>query len=691
MSSSLATREVFWNISYSGRLVFYAMAILGMAVFGYGVWRHVRKVLSAKPVEVSWAQVRQGIWRKFGEIALNTDVARRNLLAGFMHRLTMWGFVTLFVGTLIISVEYDVFQGLLGRPHGFWRGSFFLAYEFVLDTMGVLFLVGLLAALARRYGLRPQHLTRNRLDLLLPVWLLAIGLTGFVVEGLRLAAMDGELGYSPRWSPVGLFLSRFWGSAGRAEIRWWHGNLWLLHAALSLGWIAALPYSRKVLHILSAPVNVLLSDLRWNGRPPLLDVETAFEKELPLGVNHIRDLTRKDILDLLSCTECGRCEANCPAHISGKLLSPRQIILGLRDQADEETPLAGHAKEKRQIMGVTVSADEIWACTTCMACVEVCPVSIDPLSKILELRRNEVMIQDRYPDTLADVFNGIDKRGNPWNQHPSSRRQWAKDLPVRSMAEVNEAGETVEYLLWIGCAAAFDPRNQKIARSLVKILHTAGVSFAVLGEEESCTGDPARRIGHEYLYQTQARHNVETLQMYGVSKILTLCPHCFNSLGREYGDLGGHYTVVHHTQLIYDLIESGRLKLTRRVEALASYHDSCYLGRYNGIYDVPRDILKKIPGLELVEMRRSRATGMCCGSGGGLMWVEEVPGKRVNEKRVDQIQEALTSSPGRAASRLVATACPFCMTMLEDGLAARRSDVQDRDIAEIVAQAIGKG
>jgi Fe-S oxidoreductase len=249
----------------------------------------------------------------------------------------------------------------------------------------------------------------------------------------------------------------------------------------------------------------------------------------------------------------------------------------------------------------------------------------------------------------------------------------------------------VEYLLWIGCAAAFDPRNQKIARSLVKILHTAGISFAVLGEEESCTGDPARRVGHEYLYQTQARQNVETLQMYGVGKILTLCPHCFNSLGREYSDLGGHYRVVHHTQLIYDLIESGRLKLTRRVEAVASYHDSCYLGRYNGIYDAPRDILKKIPGLELVEMKRRRATGMCCGSGGGLMWVEEDPGKRINEKRVDQIQEALVSGPRRAASRLVASACPFCMTMLEDGLAARRSDVQDRDIAELVAEAIGEG
>ena len=690
MSSGLATREVFWNVSHSGRLIFYLMTILSMAALGYGVWRHIRKVLRAKPVDVSWTQVRQGIWRKVGEIVLNTAVARRNPLAGLMHLLIMWGFLTLFVGTLIVALEYDLFQGLLGRRHGFWVGSFFLAYELVLDSMGALFLVGLIAALLRRYGLRTPHLTWKPLDLLLPVWLLVIGLTGFLVEGARLAATGAELGYSPFWSPVGQFCAQLWQGAGPVNVRLWHRSLWLFHAALSLGWLAALPYSRKVVHILSAPVNVLLADLRPKGRLALLDVESAFENELPLGVGQIQDLTRKDMLDLLSCTECGRCDANCPAHMSGKLLSPRQIIVKLRDQADEETPLARHAKEKRQIMGATVSAEEIWACTTCMACVEVCPVSIDPLSKILELRRNEVMIQDRYPDTFADAFSGIDKRGNPWNQHSSSRLEWANGLSVSGIAEVKAAGGTVEYLLWVGCSAAFDPRNQKIARSLVKILQTAGVSFAVLGEEESCTGDPARRIGHEYLYQTQARQNVGTLQTYAVRKILTLCPHCFNCLGREYGDLGGHYTVVHHTQLIHDLIESGRVKLARKVEAVASYHDSCYLGRHNGIYDAPRKILEKIPGLELVEMNRSRATGMCCGSGGGLMWVEEEQGKRVNERRVDQIQEALASAPGRAGSRLVASACPFCMTMLEDGLAARKADVQDKDIAELVADAIGE-
>lgn len=689
MPSDVVTREIFWNVSSTGRLVFYALALVTVIAFGYGVLRHAGKLIRAKPTDVSWAQIRAGAWQRALEILLNSSIARRNPLAGWMHRSIMWGFITLFIGTLIVAVEYDLFQTLLGRRHGFWIGRFFLAYELALDSMGILFLVGLAAALVRRYAFQQPHLTWKLLDLVLPVWLFVIGFTGFVVEGMRLAATGAHLGYSPYWSPGGLFLSQLWQGADPATVRLWHGYTWLFHAALSLGWIAAFPYSPKVVHMLSAAINVLLRDLRLKGRLTAVDVESAFENEQPLGLGQIQDLTRKDVLDLLSCTECGRCEASCPAHSSGKLLSPREIIIKLRDQVDEETPLFGRVKEKRQIMGATVTPEEIWACTTCMACVEICPVYIDPLAKILDLRRNEVMIQDRYPDTFGDVFNGFTKRGNPWNQHSSSRLEWARGLSIRTMAAVKEAGETVDYLLWVGCSAAFDPRNQNIARSLVRILQKAGVSFAVLGEEESCTGDPARRIGHEFLYQIQARQNVETLQNYVFRKVLTLCPHCFNCLGKEYPDFGGNYTVVHHTQLVHELLESGMLKLSQRIEAVVSYHDSCYLGRHNGIFEAPREILKKIHGLELVEMKQNRENGMCCGSGGGLMWIEEEPGKRVNARRVDQIEEAIASAGGAAGRAVVASACPFCMTMLEDGLGAKKAQVQGKDIAELVAEAMG--
>lgn len=669
MRAEIVTREVFWNIAPAGRVMFYVMAIVAVAAFGYGVWRQIARVMRAEPVDVSWAEVRAGAWRNLVSLLLNRTIARRSSLTGWMHRLIMWGFLTLFIGTLIVALEYDVFQVLLGRRPGFWFGEFFLVFELVLDSMGALFLAGLTIALWRWSGMR--HMT---------LWLLAIGITGFAAEGMRLAAMGADLAYSPYWSPVGHIFAAPWRGAGVETIRWCHAALWMIHAAASLGWVAALPYSPRVVHILSAGVNVLLGGLRSQGRLKTVDVEAAFENDQPLGLGHAADLTRKDVLDLISCTECGRCEANCPAHGSGKLLSPRAIITKLRDIPAGET---------RPILGNAITAEEIWACTTCMACVEVCPVSIDPLSKILEVRRNEVMVQDRYPETFGDVFNGFTRRGNPWNQHSSARLEWARGLEVKTMAEAAAAGEAVEYLFWVGCSAAFDPRNQKIARSMVMILNGAGVSFAVLGEEESCTGDPARRIGHEYLFQTQARQNVETLRDYAVRKILTLCPHCFNCIGKEYPDFGGHYTVVHHTQLIHELLESGRIRLPGRIDAVAAYHDSCYLGRHNGIYDSPREILRKIPGLRLVEMTRSRETGMCCGSGGGLMWVEEEPGKRVNEKRVRQVQEALATDSGESGKRLVASGCPFCMTMLEDGLASGKADVQDRDIAELVAEAMG--
>jgi Fe-S oxidoreductase len=606
-----------------------------------------------------------------------------------MHLFIMWGFISLFIGTAIVSIEYDIFQKLLRRNHGFWFGPFFLGYELVLDTMGALFLIGLLAALLRRYVLKRPQLTWKPLDLLLPCWLLLIGLTGFVVEGMRLAVTAGELSYSPDWSPVGLLFSWLWQSVDPSTVRAWHRCAWWFHGALSLGWVAALPYAPKVLHILTAGMNVLLRDLRPQGRLAPVDVEAAFENNLPLGFGTIADLTRKDLLDLASCTECGRCEMSCPAHLSGKPLSPRQIVIKLRDQADRETPFLGRAEERRRIMDGTIRPEELWACTTCMACVEACPVYIDPLGKILELRRNEVMIQDRYPETFADVFTGTQKRGNPWNQHPSSRLEWAKDLPVRTMAQVKEAGEAVEYLLWVGCSAAFDPRNQRIVGSLVRILNKAGVSFAVLGDEEGCTGDPSRRMGHEYLFQSQARMNVEVLQNYTFQRILTPCPHCFNCLGKEYSDFGGNYPVVHHTQFIHELLERGELQLSATLHGVVTYHDSCYLGRHNRVFDAPREVLKRIPGLEIVEMKQNREDGMCCGAGGGLMWIEEEPGKRVNERRVDQVQEAIGSVSASGRAGIVASACPFCMTMMEDGLASRKVGVQDKDIAELVAEAMG--
>lgn len=694
----METRKIFWNISPLGELVFYLLTIIALAIFAYGIYRHVKRILQGKRVSFTVRPLWTKLSAALANLAANKTIVRHDPPAGVMHFLIMWGFIVLFIGTVIVTIEYDLFQKILGQKHGFWFGSFFLGYELILDTLGVLFLVGLVWALIRRYGLKPPQLTWKPLDLALPLWLLVIGITGFLVEGLRLAATAHELGYDPRWSWAGFLVSQTVQGLSVEALRSWHLALWWIHGFLALGWIAYLPYAPKVMHILTAGVNLFFQEMRPRGRLEVLDVEGAFERNEVLGFQTLKDLTRKDFLDLASCTECGRCEANCPAHLSGKILSPREIILELRTHAHEEFPAFGKPKEHKQIIGYSIQPEEIWACTTCMACVEVCPVYIDPLNKILELRRNEVMIQDKYPEGFTEVFKGMDGRGNPWDMPPSERLAWMKGLnvPVISAIAAANPKSEFEYLFFVGCAASFDPRTQKIARSVVKILQHAQIKFAVLGEEEGCTGDPARRIGHEYIFQLLAKQNIETFKNYNVQKILTICPHCLNTLKNEYPALGVQYEVVHHTQLIEQLLRDGRLKLTKEIPATITYHDSCYLGRYNRIFAAPRNILQKIPGVKLVEMERRRERGMCCGAGGGLMWLEEEPGKRVNELRVQQAQAALdghlrqpAASAGTQARRsLVASACPFCMIMLEDGIKAKNAEFENRDIAELVAEAL---
>jgi Fe-S oxidoreductase len=433
----------------------------------------------------------------------------------------------------------------------------------------------------------------------------------------------------------------------------------------------------------------MFKDLRSEGRLAKLDVEGAFEREESLGLERISDLSQKDLLDLQSCTECGQCELNCPAHNAGKSLSPRSIILDLQAQLKEEQPLFAAKMEGKPVVGNAVLTEDLWACTTCKACVEACPVYIDPLSKILEARRSEVMMQDRFPQPFEDVFNGVEMRGNPWNEHPTSRMQWAKGLDVRTMAEVHEAGEEVDYLFWVGCSATFDPRNQKIARSLVKIMNVCSVSFAVLGEEERCTGDFVRRIGNEYLFQMQAERNVKTLNKYAFKKILAVCPHCMNSLSKEHSEFGGAYEVLHHSELIEMLVKEKRINPQKITERNITFHDPCYLGRHNGIYDAPRQVLKAI-GNAVMEMKNSRSKSSCCGAGGGRMWVEDTPDERVNDRRVDEALQTLScgeTSAGRGG--VIASSCPFCMTMMEDALGSKETDVVNKDIAELVAETMG--
>jgi Fe-S oxidoreductase/nitrate reductase gamma subunit len=683
----MATREILWNISGAGEVALYTLAAITLGVLGWGIYKHVRRILNGQPVTFPTPAQAGRLGRALLTVLSNRTVLNRHKLGGGMHLLIMWGFIVLFIGTTIVGIEYDLFHKIMGMEHFMLQGWFFLGFEFITDLFGVLLVGGLVIALIRRYVLNRRQLKRQSVDWILPVLLLLIGVTGFVVEGFRLAANAADLGYAPGWSPVGALFSGLINGAGTDSLEIAHVIFWWIHVLLALAAIAVLPFVPKAMHLVAAGANIFFEDLRSKGRLAKLDVEGAFERDENLGYETLPDLTRKDLLDVVSCTECGRCEMNCPANISGKSLSPREIVLGLRRQLNTENPIAGAPGEASRILDAEISPDDIQYCTTCMACVESCPVLIDPLAKILEIRRNEVMIHDRFPDTYADVLMGMEKRGNPWNEHPTARMEWAKGLDVPIMADVAEEGKGVEYLFWVGCSAAYDPRNTKIAQSMIKILQAAGINFAVLGEEERCTGDPARRMGQEYLFSIQAEMNVELLADYKFDHILTICAHCYNSFVKDYPDFGGEYSVIHHTQMISDLIKDGRLSLINSVDAIATFHDSCYLGRHNRIFDAPRDILAEIPGLQTVEMERNKEMGMCCGGGGGLSWFEEDTDKRVNDQRVEQAAQAVEKT-GNDKPSMIVTSCPFCLTMIEDGLAATETTIVDRDIAELVAESI---
>jgi len=452
---------------------------------------------------------------------------------------------------------------------------------------------------------------------------------------------------------------------------------WWAHLVGVAAFAAYLPQS-KHLHIVTTLPNVYFRSQRPRGA---LDLVEGIEERETFGAGSVRDLSWKQLLDGYTCTECGRCSDQCPALATGKPLDPQKIVLDIRDQllreggrlvgdgADRGTPPARFVPTK---------TEELWACTTCAACVEACPVTIEHIDKIVDMRRWLAMNEGDVPAEAQRSLTNIERAGNPWGQAPDTRAEWAAGLGVPTFAEQPDA----EYLYFVGCAASFDRRNQKVAQALVRILRAAGVSFAILGTEETCNGDPARRIGNEYLWQTQARRNIETFAKHGVKKVIASCPHCFNTIANEYPQLGGRYEVVHALQLVECLVAEGKIRMDVGATEKVAYHDPCYLGRHNGIYDAPRAVLDAVPGTERVEIEpHHRERGFCCGAGGGRMWMEEKVGQRVNHRRVDQLL-ALESGATKVAS-----GCPFCLIMLDEGVGAKgvQDQVKPVDVLELVA------
>jgi Fe-S oxidoreductase/nitrate reductase gamma subunit len=628
----------------------------------------------------------------------------RDWQAGLMHAGIFWGFVLLTVGTANI-VTGGLIEALVSWP---LDGALWAAISAMQNVVAVLVLASIAWAFWRRLVTRPPRLTYN-LDALLILGMIGgVVLTELLAEVFEFAAHGDEPGAfvsTALAGPVRAALSPGAIDAGFAAF-WW------AHMVLVAAFLVYLPFS-KHLHIATSFPNIWYRKLAPRGELPAADLE---DETATFGVKTLADLGWKDLLDGFTCTECGRCQQACPAWQTGKPLNPKTFIMGLRDmsvEAEHGLNLIPNSPIVRETYGMddglaatavakpivddAIPYEAVWDCVTCGACVEACPVLIEHVDKIVGLRRNLVLEESRFPQELTGAFRGMEGQGNPWGQPASARVDWTRGLPfpVPTVAEVAAAGELdrLDVLYWVGCAAAFDERNKRVARAFATCLDAAGVRFAILGQEESCTGDPARRMGNEYVWQILASGNVETLNRYGMGErtIVTACPHCFNTIANEYGQLGGSFRVVHHSVFLSQLLADGRLRVVDGDGAnggrSVTVHDSCYLARYNGVVAAPRDVLGSVPGIEIREMDASGRQTFCCGAGGGRMWMEETRGTRINAERTRQALATGAST--------VATACPFCVVMLRDGLsdaaasgAADAGNVAARDVAEVLAESL---
>ncbi len=584
---------------------------------------------------------------------------------GVGHALIFWGFLVITYGSADLLLA-----GLFGRHLPLTETGL---YAWTIDIFAVAVLAAVIVAVVRRAVVRPPRMH------IAPEGYVILGLISFlmltllVFESAGIAAGQLETGVTP--PPLAGFLKDVYAGDSSAAL---FAGAWWAHVVTILAFAVYLPRT-KHLHIVTTLPNVYFRSSRPRGALQLID---DIENKETFGAANIRDFSWKQLLDGYTCTECGRCSDNCPALATGKTLDPQKIVLDIRDQLLREGPkLLGDAKAETTAPAhwVETKPDELWACTTCAACVEACPVTIEHIDKIVDMRRSLTLMEGAAPPEAQRAMTNIERAGNPWGEPRETRGDWAQGLEIPTFAEKPDA----EYLYFVGCAASYDRRNQRVARALAAILKSAGVSFAILGAAETCNGDPARRMGNEYLFQLQAQQNIETLNAAAVKKVITSCPHCFNTIANEYPQLGGNYEVVHALPLVKKLLDEKKITMTDGAAAeIVAYHDPCYLGRHNGIYDAPRDVLDAVPGVTRAEIApHNRERGFCCGAGGGRMWMEEKMGQRVNHRRVDQLLAT------KSGATKVASGCPYCLIMLEEGVGAKgvQESIKPVDVLELVA------
>ena len=651
-------------------------ALLAVATFFFvQIIREKIGVLTKAKTEVRWDRVPERIETMF-RIAFAQKKMFKENPAGIMHAFIFWGFLILLIRSISLMVRaYD---------GGVWEGTWSLlwfwpaldhVYTWLKDWTELVVLIMVLYAAYRRLIVRPERLTFSGSALMILGFIGGLMVTDFLYDGARIAAID-PIVQEGQHAPIGNLVAGWIGGLSAGVLQGIGVVSYWIHIIILFLFLNELPRS-KHFHVITSIPNVFFSKLEERGAiRPILDIE---EQET-FGVNSAAELTWKQILDGYTCTECGRCTVNCPAHQSGKPLSPKMLICDMRDHVKKhQDEMLGRQEpgEGAPTLIDDIGEEVIWSCTTCRSCEENCPVTINHVDKIVDFRRYLMLMEGKANPEVNTAMKNFENKSNPWGLASGERGEWCKELDVPLLSE-KEGG--AEYLLFLGCFAAYDDRNQKVAKAVIKLLQKAGVDFAIMGAEEQCCGDPSRRLGNEYLFQIQAQTNIELFNTYGVKKIITACPHCLNALMNEYPQFEGNYEVVHHTTFLMQLIRDGKLEVSGGANGeKVTFHDSCYLGRYNDIYDAPRELLGVL-GIELEEVKASRVNGLCCGAGGGLMFREEGEGERMNQARLKQLKEV---NPD-----LVASACPFCLVMLRDGVneLGWEDEVKTKDVAELLAE-----
>lgn len=658
------SREVFWNVGGGARWITYALMIITFIILIYGLKKRYSMWKIGKGASLNFTE---RLWERIGYFITN-GIFHKSILResypGWMHFFIFWGFLVLAFGTALIAIQDDVIRPLFNE--NILQGNFYIIFSFALDLAGVLAIIGILMALWRRYVTRPTRLDNKTDDLITLLWILVVLVTGFLVEGARIAFARPSF---ETWSFVGWATSYLFLGSSKDVIASTHAFFWYTHMLLSFGLIVYIVYS-KLLHIITSSLNMMFRGVETTPRgaiEPIADFETAEE----FGVNRIENFTWRQIFDLDACTRCGRCQDLCPAYASEKPLSPKQFIQDLKGEWERA---AKGIKNEDGIIDTVIQEETLWSCTACLACQVNCPISIPTFDKNIEMRRYLTLTLSKTTSETRLLFKNLQQKMDPYGMGKRQRTEWTEGLDVKNVAE-----QEVEYLYWVGCVASLDDRNRKVAKAFATLLNKAGISFGILGQEETCCGDPARRCGNEDLYLGIAQGNVELFKDLGIKKILTTCPHCYHTLKNEYAQLGADYEIYHQTEFIWKLINEEKLSVNRCLEDVVTFHDPCYLGRVNRVFEQPRDVINKLNKGTYREMERNHDRSFCCGGGGGRIWMEEHH-KRINHLRID---EAISIN-----AKTVVTACPYCLIMMEDAIKDKEKGeiMKALDFSEVVVK-----